>query len=109
MKGTQFLIPPEYLGKHLSLTLSHAGNDTPGLHCGNDDCRATLTHPEPAGRRLGHLSAYLIHAYNVSLDKLLPKDAHDVSVALARKLYCGTEVFHDENSNTKLINSSHNG
>ena len=88
------LIPPENLVEHLTLHFRQARDSTPGLHRGNDHRGTLSTYPEPGRGGLGHLTANLVHAYEVSLDKLLPKDTHDVRIAFARESYCGTEILH---------------
>lgn len=93
-KKPHLLIPPENLVEHLTLHFRHAGDGTPGLHRGNDYRGTLRTDPEPGRGGLGHMTANLVHAYEVSLDKLLPKDTHDVRIAFARESYCGTEILH---------------
>ena len=109
MTRAQSLIPSENLGEHLALALSHARNVAPRLHSRNDNSGTPLANPESGSGGLGHLTTNIIHANEIGLDNLLPKDTHDVSITLTSKFYGRSKVFHNDNSDTKIINSSHNG
>ena len=95
MKEPHPLISPEYLAEHLTLQFPHWREGTSGFHRGNDHCGPLRTYPEPGSRGLGHLTANIVYAYKISLDKLLPKDTHDVRIAFARESHCRTEILHD--------------
>ena len=98
MKEPHLLISPEYLAEHLTLQFPHWREGTSGFHRGNDYCGTLGTDPEAGSGGLGHLTANVVDANEISFDKLLPKDTHDVRIAFACERDCGTEILHKINA-----------